>query len=118
MELEFYMIRKIFVIGIWIYVGIQMVPAAQSQNRNPVLWYFIGLFGFYIPFAIVGFLPPVVMLILMKNGIDIASGVFQGVGTIAFGLGVSVGFAGLHFAKTNAEAPSPNDSSGDDKGDI
>ena len=106
METYIPVIRKILVIGIWIYVGIQMCPAAQSRDRNPILWYFVGLFAFYIPFAIIGFVPPVLMLILMKNGTEIASSVFNGVGITAFCLGVSVGFACLHRAKTVAAAPS------------
>ena len=105
METYIPVIRKIFVIGIWIYVGVQMLPAARSHNRNPVLWYIIGLFAFYIPFALIGFVPPVLMLIAMKNGTEIASSVFNGVGITVFCLGISVGFACLHRAKAVAAAP-------------
>ncbi|TWU50674.1 hypothetical protein Poly51_39670 [Rubripirellula tenax] len=98
-------IRKILVIGIWIYVGYQMLPAARSTDRNGFLWYFIGLFSFYIPFALIGFVPPVLMLIAMKNGVAIPSAVFNTVGVGAFSLGVTAGFACLHRARSAALAP-------------
>ena len=109
METYFPLIRKTFVIGLWIYVGIQMCPAAQSRERNPVLWYFIGLLAFYIPFAIIGFAPPVTMLILMKNGTEIATSVFHTVGIFAFTVGVGVGLASLHRMKNLASAPPRSD---------
>ena len=90
------------VIGVWIYIGVQMVPAANSRDRNPVLWYIIGLFAFYAPFAIIGFAPPVLMLIAMKNGIYIPSTIFDTIGISVFFLGVSVGFVCLNRAKAAA----------------
>ena len=80
METLIPIIRKVLVIGIWVYVGFQMLPAARATDRNGLLWYFIGLFSFYIPFAIIGFAPPVLMLIAMKNGVEIPSTVFNYVG--------------------------------------
>ena len=91
--------RKILVIGIWIYVGYQMLPAASSTKRNGCLWYFIGLFSFYIPFAVIGFMPPVVMLLLMKRGVQIPRGVFDGIAGTMFILAVSAGVACLHWAR-------------------
>lgn len=82
-----------------------MCPAARSRDRNLIGWYFIGLFAFYIPFAIIGFVPPVLMLILMKNGMEIPSRVFDGVGSAAFFLGVAVGLNCLHRAKLAAAKP-------------
>lgn len=105
MESYFPIIRRILVIAIWIYVGIQMCPAAKSRGRNPAAWYFVGLFAFYIPFAIIAFLPPVLMLLLMKRGVDIPSSLFNGGGIAAFCLGVSVGLNCLHRAKLRAAAP-------------
>lgn len=104
-EAYFPLIQKLLVIGIWIYVGIQMCPAAQSRDRSPIGWYFIGLFAFYIPFAIIGFVPPALMLILMKYGMEITSRVFEGVGIAAFFSGVAVGFNCLHRAKLAAARP-------------
>lgn len=100
-----HVIRKMLVIGIWIYVGYRMLPAAQSGNRNRLLWYFIGLFSFYIPFAIIGFGPPVLMLIAMKNGLTIPSSVFDSVGVTVFFVGVSVGIASLHWSCRFAARP-------------
>lgn len=102
METLIPIVRKILVIGIWVYVGYQMLPAARSTDRNGFLWYCIGLFSFYIPFAIVGFAPPVLMLIAIKNGIEIPHAVFDFVGVGCFCLGVSAGFACLHRAKRAA----------------
>ena len=105
METLIPIIRKVLVIAIWVYVGFQMLPAARATDRNGLLWYFIGLFSFYIPFAIIGFAPPVLMLIAMKNGVEIPSTVFNYVGIGCFCLGVSVGFACLHRAKRAASTP-------------
>ena len=91
------LVRKILVICIWIYVGYRMLPAAESGNRNRLLWYFIGLFAFYVPFTIIGFGPPVLMLIAMKNGLTIPSSVFDLVGGTMFFVGVSAGIAALHW---------------------
>ena len=79
--------------GIWVYVGFQMLPAARSTRRNGLVWYFIGLFSFYIPFAIIGFAPPVLMLIAMKNGTEIPTSVFDYTGIACFCLGIAAGFA-------------------------
>ncbi|MBL8869809.1 MAG: hypothetical protein JNK90_08435 [Planctomycetaceae bacterium] len=98
-------IRKILVIGIWIYVGIQMCPAAQARDRNPLWWYFVGLFAFYIPFAIIGFVPPALMLILMKNGVPIPTRLFDGVGVAVFFLGFAAGLHCLQRAKLAASKP-------------
>ena len=95
------LIRKLVVVGIWIYVGIQMVPAARAGERNALLWFFIGLFAFYIPFSIIAFSPLVLMLIAQVNGIE-TSRVYHLVGFVAFCLGLSVGDACLRRVKAKA----------------
>ncbi|MDX1930026.1 MAG: hypothetical protein SFV81_26095 [Pirellulaceae bacterium] len=97
-------IRKLVVIGIWIYVGIQMVPAARMGERNAFLWYFLGLFAFYIPFLIIAFLPLVLMLMAQVNGIE-TSGIYHWVGFVAFCLGLSVGDTCLRRVKAVAATP-------------
>jgi len=104
MESYLPVIRKLVVIGIWIYVGIQMVPAARSGERNAFLWYFLGLLAFYIPFLMIAFLPLVLMLMAQVNGID-TSGIYPWVGFVAFCLGLSVGDACLRRVKAVAAKP-------------
>ena len=102
METLFPVFRKILVLGIWIYVGYQMLPAARSTNRNGFLWYVIGLLSFYIPFSLIGFIPAMLILIAMKNGFDIPSWVFDTVGVVAFFGAVFMGLACLQRAKMAA----------------
>lgn len=102
METFLPLIRKLLVLGVWVYVGYQMLPAARSTDRNGFIWYFVGLFAFYIPFLLIAFMPPVLMLIAMTNGMEIPSSFFNAVGIVAFFLGVSAGFACLNRAKTAA----------------
>ncbi len=75
------------------YVGGDSVTAHMIQ--------FLSVF----PFAIIGFVPSVLMLILLKNGTAIAASVFNGIGITALCLGGSVGIACLHRDKTFAAAP-------------
>jgi hypothetical protein len=106
MEEYFGVLRKCMVIGIWIYVAIQMWPAAESRDRSPFLWFLIGLFAFYIPFAMVGFLPPVLLLMLqVRTGMTISDSVFSAVGVGAFVAGVTLGIACLRYARNHAAAP-------------
>ncbi len=76
-----------------------MCPATQSRDRNPFLWYFIGLISFYIPFAVVGFVPPVLILMLMKRGMEIPASFFDLLGVASFLLAVILGLAYLDHVK-------------------
>ncbi len=99
-------LRKCIVIGVWIYVAIQMWPAAESRDRNPFLWFLIGLFAFYVPFTVVGFLPPILLLIFqVRTGIPISDSLFGTIGMVAFIAGVTSGFACLRYARDRAAAP-------------
>lgn len=100
-------LRKCVVVGIWIYVAVQIWPAAESRDRSPVLWFFIGLFAFYIPFAVVGFLPPILLLILqVRAEVLISDSLFNAVGVGSFVAGVTLGLACLRYARDCAARPS------------
>jgi len=45
-----YILKKLVVIAIWIWVGYLFIPAAKAKNRSRILWYFAGLASFYLPF--------------------------------------------------------------------
>ncbi len=101
METYIPLIRKLVVIAIWVYVGMEMIPAARKGDRSALVWYFFGLFAFYIPFSIIAILPQLLMLIAMAKGFDL-SGVFDTVGFMAFCAGLYVGFACLQRVKAMA----------------
>ncbi len=97
-------LRKLIVIGIWIYIGMQMVPAARDGERNAFVWFFIGLIAFYVPFFAVAIIPPTLMLMAMAQGFDVGS-YYNAVGFIAFAAGISVGLGCLEKARKKAAVP-------------
>lgn len=100
------LLRKCVVIGIWIYVAMQMWPAAESRDRSPFLWFVIGLFAFYIPFALVGFFLPALLLILqVRMEIPMSNKLFDAFGVVSFVAGVTLGLASLNHARARAAAP-------------
>ena len=99
METLLSIFRNVLVIGIWFYVGFQILPAARSTGRNGFLWYLAGLFSFYIPFIVIGFAPQVIMLLALTKGAEIPPIVVDYLGVTFFGLGIVAAFTCLYRVK-------------------
>ncbi len=46
-------IKRLIVLGLWVYIGFVIVPAANRSGRSGVLWYFAGLASFYLPLVLI-----------------------------------------------------------------
>lgn len=49
----FPIIRKLIVIGLWVYVGYVIVPSAKISGRSPFLWYFAGVASLFLPIVLI-----------------------------------------------------------------